>query len=64
MTVTTADSLADLKFMLTWEKRGLVHKDIYFADESNLYRDFFPENMDQHLLGKAGGENLSFDFAP
>lgn len=64
MTVTTADSLADLKLTLTWEKQGMIHKEIYFADEANLYRDFFPKSMDGKMLGKAVGDALSFTFSP
>jgi len=62
MEFTTADSLADFKLTLTWNNLGIKHTEIYFADEANLYRDFFPKDIAERLSNKPVGEKISLSF--
>jgi FKBP-type peptidyl-prolyl cis-trans isomerase 2 len=64
MILTSPDSLADLLITFTWEKHGIRHKDIYFADEANFYRDYFPAGLDKDLMGKFQGETITRTFKP
>jgi hypothetical protein len=62
MVKTTIESLADLEIELTWEINGISHREIYFADEANLYRDYFPNDIGNRLLNKSEGERIDFFF--
>lgn len=64
MTYTSTDSLADLYLSLRWEKDGIRHREDLFADESNLYRDYFPFGIGEHILNKAMGERITLTFNP
>lgn len=64
MNYTTTDSLADLRLTLDWEKDGIQHKDIYFADEANLYRDYFPPIISDRLFNKTQGERIDVTVKP
>lgn len=64
MTLTNADSLADFKLTMTWSNQEITHTEVYFADEANLYRDFFPKNIAEQLLNKPVGEKISLLFKP
>jgi SAM-dependent methyltransferase len=62
--ITTTDALVDLYFTLEWEKDGIRHTDRYFADEANLYRDYFPLGLDKDILGKIEGDTIRRSFGP
>lgn len=64
MTLTHADSLVDFKLTLKWNNQGILHTEVYFADEANLYRDIFPKNIAELLLNKPVGEKKSVIFKP
>lgn len=64
MNYTTTDSLADLYFSLEWEKGGIRHREEFFADEANFYRDFFPLGIGNLILNKALGERVTLSFKP
>lgn len=64
MVLTTADSLADFKLTLIWKNQGITHTETYFADEANLFRDFFPNDIAEQLFNKPVGEKRSLTFNP
>lgn len=64
MLYTTTDSLADLYLSLQWEKNSIRHRDDLFADEANLYRDYFPLGIGEKILYKAIGDRISLILEP
>lgn len=64
MSHITMNSLIDLRLTLGWEKSGVRHRDTFFADEANLYRDLFPPRVSEQLLNKPKGESRTFDVEP
>ncbi len=50
------DKTASLKFELKWERHGIKHKDVYFSDRINFWRDCFPPVLYEYLVTiKPGG---------
>lgn len=58
MTVISNDALANVVFTLSWEDGGTVHKDSYYAQNVNLWRDYFPGDLAARLAGLPAGDTL------
>ncbi len=64
MTIIDKDSLATLEFELDWKSRSGSHKEVFYADHVNFWRDVFPERVKQALMGRQAGEHRRFSFTP
>ena len=60
----TQDALATLAFELEWSSATGRHKDIYYADKVNFWRDIFPEEIHRSMMGAGAGDRLQFDLRP
>ena len=63
------DSLVDIIFNLRWKSDTAFHTDCYQASKVNIWRDFFPPELLDSLLGKEPGERVelkikSGDYLP
>ncbi|WP_291321058.1 class I SAM-dependent methyltransferase [Desulfonatronospira sp.] len=51
------DCLAAITFEISWESPEAVHREFFMAGKANIWRDIFPEDLKEALLGQpAGGE--------
>lgn len=48
---------------LQWDSGQASHTDIQFLDNLNVWRDFFPEEIEKQLSGKQPGEMIECEFA-
>jgi len=55
MTAISTDTLANIHFRMRWHEHGIRHDDRFYAQNVNLWRDFFPAGLEQHLLGLEEG---------
>jgi len=63
MAQITVDSVADIAFQLRWHSKHAEHTEVYAARGVNLWRDWLPEGVRQHLMGKHSCETASVDFS-
>lgn len=54
-----SNSFASLLFTLEWRSEVVKHTDCYFSERANLWRDFFPGNLSDQLIGKTVGHTVS-----
>ena len=52
------DSLVDIIFNLRWKSESAHHTDCYQANGVNVWRDYFPPELLESLLGKASGDRV------
>jgi SAM-dependent methyltransferase len=57
-------ALVDLTIDISWKKDGILHKDRYFADELNCWRDILPGTPLEHLVKHCAGADLAFNLEP
>ena len=57
-------ALADLTFDITWEKDGIAHKEHYFADQFNCWRDIVPETLLEHIINSTIQDPISLKANP
>jgi hypothetical protein len=62
MTEIKQDSLATLGFELTWTSDVAKHREFYFAEQVNFWRDLFPGEVYQALMGKKTGDQITLSF--
>ena len=62
MTEIKQDSLATLGFELAWTSDVAKHREFYFAEQVNFWRDLFPGEVYQALLGKKIGDQVNLSF--
>ena len=55
-------SVATLGFDLRWESDMGDHRERYLAQNVNFWRDIFPEELYQSLMGKQIGDKISITF--
>jgi len=56
MTAISTETLANIHFRLHWAEDGVTHRDGYYAQNVNLWRDVFPGGLEKSILGlEAGG---------
>lgn len=53
-------SSAAMELTVTWQSCATVHEEHYFAGEVNMWRDIFPTELREKLLGCRGGDQVSF----
>ncbi len=56
------DSLVTLGFELTWTSDVAKHREFYFAEQVNFWRDLFPGEVYQALMGKKIGDQINLSF--
>ena len=64
MTGIKQDSLATLGFELRWSSAVAKHREFYFAEQVNFWRDLFPGEVYQALMGKQIGDRVISPFRP
>ena len=64
MNEISKDSLATLEFQLTWTSDVGIHTEIYHAEHVNFWRDIFPQEVYEALMGSRQGERLHFSLLP
>lgn len=57
-------SLVDLTIDISWTSNNILHKDHYFADEMNCWRDILPDTPLAHLTKKNSEKDLTFTIEP
>ncbi|TNF53989.1 MAG: class I SAM-dependent methyltransferase [Gammaproteobacteria bacterium] len=57
-------AMLELELDLHFQANGVTCRDSRVVRKSNLWRDFFPGNLDRQLLGLAVGDRIEADFAP
>jgi SAM-dependent methyltransferase len=57
-------SLVDLTIDIFWKNDGISHKDHYFADQLNCWRDIFPGTPIEHLIKHSKESSLTFEIGP
>ena len=57
-------ALADLTFDITWKKDGIAHKEHYFADQFNCWRDIVPDPLHKHIIKGSMEEPISLRANP
>jgi hypothetical protein len=62
MTEIKQDSLATLGFELRWSSAVAKHREFYFAEQVNFWRDLFPGEVYQALMGKQIGDRVDLSF--
>lgn len=58
-----SNSFTSLLFTLEWNSEVVRHTDCYFGERANLWRDFFPGNLSDQLIGKTIGDTVSARFS-
>lgn len=53
-----------MEFELNWQSPEASHKELFFAPNVNMWRDIFPANIGQEILGSSTNETFSFAFKP
>jgi SAM-dependent methyltransferase len=62
MTEIKQDSLATLGFELRWTSDVAKHREFYFAQQVNFWRDLFPGKVYQALMGNKIGDQVDLSF--
>ena len=57
-------AMLELELDLLFAANGVTCRDSRVIRKSNLWRDFFPGNLERQLLGTAVGERVEADFTP
>ncbi len=58
MNTIDTDSKVDLLFQLKWKSDHVVHTDCYHASQANIWRDIFPADLKQRLMGSQAGDDI------
>jgi SAM-dependent methyltransferase/FKBP-type peptidyl-prolyl cis-trans isomerase 2 len=61
---TTSRDFAAIEFKLSWQSEHARHTDLYVANQLNLWRDYFPTELEAVLVDKPVGHSASINFAP
>ena len=56
------DSKVDLLFQLKWKSGNVTHTDCFQANQANMWRDIFPAELNERLLGRQGGDDIVLTF--
>jgi SAM-dependent methyltransferase len=56
------DSNVDLLFQLKWKSADANHTDCFQANQANMWRDIFPADLNERLMGRQGGEDVVMTF--
>jgi hypothetical protein len=58
------DSRASLAFQLKWKSALAGHREIYYAENVNFWRDIFPEEVYRSIMESKDGDRMSFILGP
>ncbi|WP_300464906.1 class I SAM-dependent methyltransferase [Desulfobacula sp.] len=64
MTSLSTSARIDLSIDITWEKDGITHKEHYFADQFNCWRDIIPGSLFEKLLDSKRQDTISVELCP
>lgn len=53
-----SDSIVDMIFHLKWKSKFAMHTDGYQASRINVWRDFFPSDLLDKIMGRQAGERI------
>ena len=56
------DSKVDLLFQLKWKSGTVTHTDCLQANQANMWRDVFPADLKERLMGRQGGDDIVLTF--
>jgi len=56
------DSKVDLLFQLKWKSGNVTHTDCFQANQANMWRDIFPAELNERLMGRQGGDDIVLTF--
>lgn len=62
MNTIDTDSKVDLLFQLNWKSEYVNHTDCFQANQANIWRDIFPADLKDRLMGRQGGDNIELAF--
>jgi SAM-dependent methyltransferase/FKBP-type peptidyl-prolyl cis-trans isomerase 2 len=62
MNTIDTDSKVDLLFQLNWKSDHVNHTDCYQANQTNIWRDVFPAELKERLMGRQGGDDIVLAF--
>ncbi len=58
----TETNLIQARGSLVWEENGVIHRDTCNLPKLNLWRDLFPPELEEKLLGAEEGEKIEMAF--
>ncbi len=58
------DSVADISFEMKWRSPQAAHTERYEAVKANFWRDIFPGNLYEELMGKSAGDRVQLSLEP
>jgi SAM-dependent methyltransferase len=61
---TTGRDFAAIEFGLHWQSEHARHTDMYVANQLNLWRDYFPPELEAAVVDQPVGHTASVEFAP
>lgn len=56
------NKLATIEFRIKWKSTHASHTDCYFAKKVNFWKDTFPRNIYDKLMGKREGDKIEFSL--
>ncbi|MBW2514494.1 MAG: methyltransferase domain-containing protein, partial [Deltaproteobacteria bacterium] len=62
MNTIDTDSKVDLLFQLNWKSDNVNHTDCFQANQANIWRDIFPPDLQERLMGRQGGDQIELLF--
>ncbi len=61
---TTGRDFAAIEFALHWQSEHASHTDLYIANQLNLWRDWFPPELEAAVVDKPVGHSETVAFGP
>ena len=61
---TTSRDFAAIEFALHWQSEHARHSDLHVANQLNLWRDYFPPELEAAVVDQPVGHSASVEFAP
>lgn len=61
---TTGRDFAAIEFTLRWQSEHASHTDIYVANQLNLWRDYFPPELESAVVDKPIGHGETVEYGP
>jgi hypothetical protein len=58
------DSLAAMEFELNWQSPEAGHSELYYAPNVNMWRDIFPPEVEEKILGARVNDTCNLAFKP
>ena len=62
MNTIDTGSKVDMLFQLKWKSDQVAHTDCYHANQANLWRDVFPADLKERLMGSQAGDEIVQTF--